>query len=262
IGFIILTHRARREWTEDDLLPYRITGAQLAAVLKNRIDFAKRGEDRERLAALEERQRLARELHDSVSQLIFSVSLIAQSVEAGFARSAEEGRKRVDRLMDVTALAKKEMRALLTELREPGAEEKDALPAIARREGLRAALDMHLRIAAPTGVEVRCDCGQDRKLNEEQSVALLRIAQEAIANSARHGRADAILIDLHISGEHARFVIDDNGAGFGGDSDTAEQSTRIGLASMAERARAVGGDVRLGVSDTGGARVEVSLPIG
>ncbi|MCK5746521.1 MAG: GAF domain-containing protein, partial [Oricola sp.] len=112
------------------------------------INNARAYEQDRNYAALKERQRLARELHDNVSQLIFSLSLVAQSIGAGYARSKDEGDARVSRVLDIASLAQKEMKALLDELRLLPESENDSLAAYARANGLSKALERHRALTA------------------------------------------------------------------------------------------------------------------
>lgn len=210
-------------------------------------------------ARLKERQRLARDLHDNVSQLIFSLSLVAESVKSGYDRSKEEGDARVARLLDIASLAQKEMKSLLSELKSP-AEDNGSLAAYARAHGLAKALNRHcaLTVAERAAVTVDID---DRRLTEQQTETLLRIAQEAVSNSIRHGKAYNILISLRYSPEVLIFRIEDDGRGLAPDSAGAPTTTRIGLASMRARAARLGGSVEVGDRVSRGVCVEVRLPL-
>ncbi|MBB5519225.1 GAF domain-containing sensor histidine kinase [Amphiplicatus metriothermophilus] len=262
IGVIVLTHVEPHEWTEQEIRPYRTTGALLASVIKNRLDHRRLVKKDQHLAALAERRRLARELHDSVSQLIFSMTLIAQSIGAGFRKSPEEGEARVARLLDIAQLARAEMKALLLELKDPEGEEAASLAAVARREGLAAALARHRRIAAPAGVDIALALDGADRLKPAQAETCLRVAQEAIANAARHGGADRIEIALIEEKGESVFAVDDNGRGIdpGGAPDSSS-STRIGLAGMQARAVEAGGRFAARDSRLGGLRVEVRFPL-
>ena len=184
IGLIALTFDEEHEWTEDDLRPYRITGALLAAIIKNRLDHRKLVENDQRLAALDERRKLARDLHDSVSQLIFSMGLMAQSVSAGYEANREEGEARVDRLLEITQLARAEMKALLAELRDPEGDESGSLAAIASPanamafSGVRA--DRIQRSGNPASTtSASADVARSRRLDEPRR----RCRDTTIANA-------------------------------------------------------------------------------
>ena len=117
IGLVTLNHHQAHDWLSEDLRPYQITAAQLATILYNRRQQLILLQREQALAVFSERQRLARDLHDSVNQLIFGMTLIAQSIGPAMQRSTSEGEARVKRLLELAQHVRAEMRALLTELR-------------------------------------------------------------------------------------------------------------------------------------------------
>lgn len=135
----------------------------------------------EKYAALKERQQLARDLHDSVRQLIFFMSLVAQSIVPGFEQGKAEGEVRADRLLEIARLAQSEMKALLDELRGPSDEDKGSLAALAK------AVERHCELTAPQYATVTVDINDENGLSESLKETLLRISQEALANALRHG---------------------------------------------------------------------------
>ena len=159
------------------------------------INNARSYQREKKYAALKERQRLARDLHDSVSQLIFSMSLVAQSIAPGFEQNKAEGEARIDRLLEIARLAQNEMKALLAELRGPG--DKKGIPcAYARLNGLADALKRHCDLTAPEHAIIAIDIDEKCDLSDGLKVTLLRIGQEALANAFRHGGAKAVSISL------------------------------------------------------------------
>ena len=135
IGLVILSHDREHDWPEAALQPYQVTAAQLATAIDHRRQQRLLLERGQQVAVLEERQRLARELHDSVTQLVFSTALIAQSVGPAWRRDPAGGERRIDRLLDLSRSALAEMRALLFELRPP--EDGGAAEAPGRHRGRR-----------------------------------------------------------------------------------------------------------------------------
>src|SRR5574342_510903 len=121
IGLVVLGYPGVHEWNGAGLRPYQATAVQLATAIDSRLQQGLLFERGQQLAVLQERQRLARELHDSVTQLIFSTTLIAQSIAQAWRRDPSEGQHRVDRLLELSQTALQEMRTLLFELR-PGVE--------------------------------------------------------------------------------------------------------------------------------------------
>jgi signal transduction histidine kinase len=147
IGLVILSYPFVHRWSEAGLQPYQATAALLAAAIDSRQQHLLLIERGQRLAVLEERQRLARELHDSVTQLVFSMTLIAQSIAPAWRRDSAEGERRVTRLLELGQSTLTEMRALLAELRPAedtavASAAEGAMPKISwvRRDGLEAAL--------------------------------------------------------------------------------------------------------------------------
>lgn len=223
------------------------------------INNARAYEQDKKYAALKERQRLARDLHDNVSQLIFSLSLVAQSVGAGYARSTEEGDARVARLLDIANLAQREMKALLAELRLASENENHSLAAYARANGLSKALERHCALIARDDAAIHIDV-DDSGLNDAQAEALLRIAQEALANAFRHGEAKTVRISLSRDAGAARFRVEDDGSGLPPQREKTGTGG-IGVASMRSRAAMIGGSLSLANRKAGGACVEVLLPL-
>ncbi len=117
IGLVILSYPGVHEWPEANLHAYQITAAQLATAIDNRQQIALIARHNQQIAVWEERRRLARELHDSVTQLLFSMTLIAQAIAPAWRRSPDDGEQRVQRLLELSQSALAEMRALLVELR-------------------------------------------------------------------------------------------------------------------------------------------------
>ncbi|WP_375204260.1 GAF domain-containing sensor histidine kinase [Hyphococcus sp.] len=210
-------------------------------------------------AGMKERQRLARDLHDNVSQLIFSLSLVAQSIGAGYERSKEEGDARTSRLLDIASLAQREMKALLFELRGPP-DDDNSLAAYARANGLAKALARHCGLTANEYATVSIDV-DDNRLDQDQTEALLRIAQESVANAIRHGKADNIFISLEYQENDLTFRVLDDGRGMAAGRPEESASTQIGLASMRARAARLGGELHVANRTPRGLGVEVRLPL-
>lgn len=245
-----------KRFGDNDLRMLEVFARHAAIAINNARSY-----ERERhYAALKERQRLARDLHDSVSQLIFSLSLVAQSVGAGYKKSTAEGEARITRLLEISCLAQQEMKALLAELYSPH-DDDGSMAAFARRNGLAKALRRHADLAAPENAVVAVNIRDETHLDDSASEALLRIAQEAMANAFRHGEATSVSISLNRRGERLHFLIKDDGRGLPLDNERKSASTRIGLASMQTRAAAVGGHLKVENRPSGGVCVEVRIPL-
>lgn len=242
IGMVLLSHPHTREWQHADLQPYQATAAQLATAIDSRQQHRLLAERGKQLAVLEERRRLARELHDSVTQSLFSMSMLSQVIPDLWELDRDEARLSLEQIRDLTRGALAEMRALLFELRpaEPGA------------QSLAQALTQHARsFEQRTGITVTVEIKGDLNLPDEVEQALLRIAQEALTNVSRHAQAQRVYLLLQ-GGHPIRMTISDNGRGF----DPGQVSCgRFGLISMQERA--VNINARLQVHSARGQGTEV-----
>lgn len=246
---------------EEDAAGVRIVADQLAVAIEN-ARLYRRGQ---RLAVLEERQRLARDLHDSVTQHIFGMGMIAESLAGAFRKSREEGERRVARLTDLSRTALAEMRALLAELRPAGApmpvEALGVVPDVVRvrRDGLAATLEAHATRMSVHEVPVSVEADGYERQAAPIEEALFRIAQEAVNNAVKHAGAKRVRIALSAAGATVRLTVTDDGVGFDPARDI--RAGGLGLMSMRERATALGGGVRIETRPGAGTRVEVTVPL-
>ncbi len=205
----------------------------------------------ERLAVAQERNRVARELHDSVTQTIFSMTLASQSAAIQLERQPAEVDAQLERLGQLTQSALAEMHVLISELAPDAA--SDALVA----GGLAAAIRRDIQRRAADGMQVSLEVEEpspesptpaipataipaDGKLTVSEEQGLLRIAQEALNNSAKHSGATEAAIRLRLRDPFS-MEIEDRGRGF--DVQEARDGPGIGLASMSERAAEIGWDI-------------------
>lgn len=205
----------------------------------------------ERLAVLEERARLARELHDAVSQSLYSLTLFA---EAGRRRLRRGERERaaecVERLAESAQAAFREMRLLVYELR----------PLELEREGLVGALSRRLEaVERRTGVHAKLDADDSPGLSVQVEEALYRIAQEALNNALRHASASRVVVSIRATEDVVRLTVEDDGIGFA--TATAERGG-FGLPGMRERAEQNGGRVDVRSTPGRGSIVCAELPLG
>jgi len=265
IGLVILSRSEVRDWSEDDLRLCETTAAQLATMIENRHQQALLFERGQELAVLEERRRLARDLHDSVTQLLFSMTLIAQSIAPAWQRDRAEGEHRVNRLLELSTSALAEMRALLVELQPPasGAEPApgDGELARLRRDGLVAALERHAAGVERDGIEISFDSSGYVAQPAATEEALFRITQEALNNVAKHARAKRVELQL-TADDRVRLRIKDDGIGYrpGAAGSVASGMGGFGLRSMRERAEALEGSVHIEAGARRGTTVVVEVP--
>jgi PAS domain S-box-containing protein len=199
-------------------------------------------------AVTAERTRLARDLHDAVTQTLFSTTLIADVLPDIWAMNPDEGRRRLEEVRQLTRGALAEMRTLLVELR-PNALVEVPLPTLLRQ--LTEAMIGRSRISIQLSAEGGAGDASARKLPADVQVGLYRIAQEALNNVVKHAKASQAVVTLRrgeiipgeqvsgeqVRGEVVRLTVADNGAGFDPSIVTADH---LGLKIMRERAEAIG----------------------
>jgi GAF domain-containing protein len=208
------------------------------------IQNARLFEQAQQAATAEERQRLARELHDAVTQTLFSASLIAEVVPKLWERNTEEALRRLDELRRLTRGALAEMRTLLLELR-PTALVETPFGQLVRQLGEAAASRANL------SVECHVD-GAEWPLPAEVQITLYRIAQEALNNTGKHAGASRAQLHLRWTGDALSMRIQDDGRGF---DPKATPPGRLGMSIMHERARAIGARIRIDSRPGAGTRV-------
>jgi signal transduction histidine kinase/ligand-binding sensor domain-containing protein len=197
-------------------------------------------------AVAAERSRLARDLHDAVTQTLFSASLTAEVLPDLYKVNPEEAQRSTEDLRQLTRGALAEMRTLLLELRPAALTQ-------ARYEDLLRQLTEAVigRARLPVELEVT---GQ-RSLPPDVQVALYRIAQEALNNIVKYARASKVCVELHMSQAGLLLSIRDNGAGF---DPAAVRPTSMGMRIMRERAEGIGADLTVQSAPGRGTLVEVA----
>jgi len=199
-------------------------------------------------AVIEERQRLARELHDAVSQQLFAISMTATAVSRTIERDWERAKRQVQLIEEMAAVAQSEMRALLLHLRPVHLEGKSLGQAL-------YALIEELKQKVPMTIELEVD--ETIMLLTEAEDHLFRIAQEALSNTLRHSKADRMEIKLQRCGNQVHMIVSDNGIGF----DLEEKKkTSYGLLTMAERVQELGGGLELSSKPKEGTSIHLWVP--
>jgi PAS domain S-box-containing protein len=201
---------------------------------------------------LEERQRLARELHDSVSQALYGIGLGARTARAWLDRegSPERVAEWLDYVLSLAEAGLTEMRALIFELR----------PESLETEGLIAALEKQAAaLQARHEIPVHATLGREPDLPLEAKEALYRIVQEALHNTVKHARASRVDLKLECDAQGITMEVSDDGAGF--DPEVAFPG-HLGLKAMRERAASLGGTLRVESAPGEGTRIRVRIPPG
>jgi signal transduction histidine kinase len=257
--FGVINIEGHASFESEDVSSIQVIADHLAVAIKN----AQLYEDAQQAAIMRERQRLARDLHDSVSQVLSSISLISQSLVPAWRKDASEGERRVQRIEELSRLAFAEMRALLRELRPLNESTTPAAPGSlvdVSSQGLEPTLKNLLAVLAPDTLRVLLDFDDYRPQAARSEEALFRICQEAVSNVVRHAGANQVSIRAAVSGtSRIRLEIADDGAGM----QTHERhpnSTGLGLQTMHERAAALGGHMSIDATPGKGARLVIELP--
>jgi signal transduction histidine kinase len=205
------------------------------------------------LAVVEERNRLARELHDSVKQHLFSLAMTASAIRARFDTLPDLPQDLAEMVQEIETAAQ-------TAQRETTRLIEDLRPGTLQEQGLAAALnDYTLLFGAREHILIYLEVqGNDKALPPSVAEALYRVAQEALHNVARHARATRADVHLRCLPMQATLTIRDNGIGF----DTSRPHRGLGLANMQERMMAVGGRLCVESQPGSGATMlaEVALP--
>jgi signal transduction histidine kinase len=199
----------------------------------------------EKLGIANERQRLARELHDSVTQTIFSMTLTTQSALLLLERDPSRLVAQLERLNQLSKSALEEMRTLISELR----------PDQAVGTGLVTALRQHLASRQlPEGLALSIEAEGELTLSPAEEQGLFRITQEALNNVIKHAHASHVKLRMHLA-EPYWIEIQDDGLGF--DYQQAQGGGRMGLTSMRERATEIGWDTQIQSSPGEGTHIRV-----
>jgi GAF domain-containing protein len=237
VGAIVVGSYQRGAFDEGHQQTLTSIANQAAVALEN----ARLYEQAQQLAILEERQRLARDLHDAVTQTLFSASLIAEALPALWESDQEEGRQLLKELRQLSRGALAEMRTLLLELR-PATLVEASLGDLLRQLGEA--------VIGRTGVPVTVTVEGGRAIPDDVHVALYRIAQEALNNVVKHAHASQVMVSLRrfppaSGGDREGTVelcINDDGRGF---DPSYIPPDRLGLGIIRERAQTIGATLKI-----------------
>ena len=254
-----------RPFDEDDVSSIQVIADHLAVAIKN----ARLSSEARQAAVMRERQRLARDLHDAVSQALSSISLMSQSLVSAWHRDPAEGERRAHRLEELARLAFAEMRALLRELRPDSAgvpEQSESTAGVddVRRLGLKPALQRFATMIAPQTPTIRIDFSAYQAQGASLEEGLYLICREALSNAIRHSGAHRVEILAASVVDESVITISDNGRGF----DLCKQAATsldnadagMGLHTMRERAAALGATCEISSQPGQGTRVRLRIP--
>jgi len=242
-----------REPSAEDLRLLNTIGDLVSMAVERARLFARSA----RVGAVEERSRLARELHDTLAQGLTAVALQLESADALLDSDAE--RKRIQ------AAVRKALRLTRANLEETRRSVQDLRAAPLEGKTLAEALTA---LASdrnhPSAPKIRCDiAGESRPLSVRIENGIYRIAQEALTNALRHAAAKHILLRLETVPQHIRLLVEDDGQGFETDRCDSPHGPlgHYGLVGMNERARLLGGELRLESGPDEGTRIVVDIPL-
>ncbi len=244
IGVLRLDHTEPRHYTEEHArLAYAF--AEQAAIA---IEKARLYEQAQSLAALEERQKLARELHDSVSQALYGIGLGARTALALAERDPAKVIEPLQYCLSLAEAGLAEMRALIFELR----------PESLQLEGLVAALSKQAgAMQARYSIQVETSLCDEPEVSLAIKEAIYRISQEALNNVVKHAQASRVDLRLSHPGETLVLEVSDNGHGF---DVNAAHPGHLGLSSMRERAEKLGGGLQMESTAGQGVHIRVEIP--
>lgn len=261
IGALFLANKLRAEegppcpepdgrcgFTEDDEELLTILAQHAAIALTN----ARLYERSRELTIAEERSRLAHELHDAVSQKLFSLRLTAQAAATLVDRDPSRAKGELQQVAALAAEATEELRAAVVELR----------PAALDEDGLVATLRTQIQVLDRAhSARVTFSSNGVRALPASQEEAMLRVAQEALHNALRHSGATRVAVTLERRGPGAVLRVTDDGSGF---EPTAIRSAgrHLGLVSMRDRSSGVGGKLTVESAPGKGTMIEMEVPGG
>jgi nitrate/nitrite-specific signal transduction histidine kinase len=247
IGVLHVQTVSRDAFDEKDLTVLQSLAHQAAIAIENARLYQKAQE----LAVIEERNRLARDLHDSVTQALYGVTLFGEAagrlIDTGnFSLAA----KHLQELQTTAQEALREMRLLIFELR----------PSTLDEDGLTAALQARLEaVEGRTGLETTFEVvGKEERLRPEIEEGLYRIAQEALNNALKHAHAQSV--HLYLCQEKPKIVLEVSDDGVGFDPSATRQQGGFGLRGMEERAARIGSALKVESQPGAGTRVRVEVP--
>ncbi|MGB3635086.1 MAG: PAS domain S-box protein, partial [Rubrobacteraceae bacterium] len=244
VGGINLHYLPGQEPGEDEKVFLEAVADQAAVAVENaRLYSEARGK-----ATLEERQRLARELHDSVSQALYGIALGTKTARTLLEHNPDRLAEPLDYVLSLAEAGLAEMRALIFELRPDSLEKEGLVAALEKQtEALRAR--HHIGVAATL-----CE---EPDVSLEVKETIYRIVQEALHNTVKHARANNVRIEMECRNGVTTFEVSDDGAGFDAGGDFPGH---LGLQSMRERASNLGGTVEIRSAPGKGTSIHAHIP--
>ena len=241
IGSLNLSTNQSRIYPPEQIALLKTIGQQIGVAVEN----ARLYEQAEQTAIAAERNRLARELHDAVTQTLFSANIIADVLPRIWKRNPDEGMQNLEELRQLTRGALAEMRTMLLEMRPESLERVDIKSLL-----IQLADAFNGRVRVPVNLVIQGDC----ELTHEVKLVFYRVAQEALNNIAKHSGARHVDLRLECQPGQMNLSINDDGLGFDPISITSDH---LGIAIMRERASSIGADLKIESQPGQGTTIEL-----
>jgi nitrate/nitrite-specific signal transduction histidine kinase len=241
VGSLNLSTNRSRTYPPEQIALLKTISQQVGVAVEN----AHLYEQAEQAAIAAERGRLARELHDAVTQTLFSANLIADVIPRIWKRNPEEGMQSLEELRQLTRGALAEMRTLLLEMRPESLERAEINSLITQLADAFIG-----RVRVPVSLDIQGDC----MLTHDVKLVFYRVAQEALNNIAKHSGARQVEVHMECQPNQMRLLIKDDGLGFDPASITPEH---LGMAIMRERANSIGANLKIDTQVGQGTSVEL-----
>lgn len=222
---------------------------QVSSLQRLSTNNAKLAEQARYSAITEERQRLARELHDAVSQQLFAISMTATAARRTMELDIEKAKRQIALIEEMSSVAQSEMRALLLHLRPVHLKGKSLAQGIT---------ELVQQLQAKVPMDIRLDMDQQMQLSKGIEDQIFRIVQEALSNILRHSKASRTEIKLYLDQDTVKLLIRDNGIGF--DLKEKKQAS-YGIVSMQERVNEIGGSMQIITAPGKGTKLDIRVPI-
>ncbi|MDP3062251.1 MAG: GAF domain-containing sensor histidine kinase [Chloroflexota bacterium] len=251
LGAIYVASRVKRQFTPQDVALLSRLGQQAAIALEN----ARLYQQVQEIAAITERERLSRELHDSLAQALGMLRLqVSQASHLLHTDDVHGARKLLDEVDRATEVAYADVREAILGLRTTVTADRRLIPLL--RDYLHI-FSIQNRIKGDLLIEP----GADYNLSPRVEIQLVRIVQEALANVRKHSQASEVNITFSQSEGGVQIAVEDNGRGFDPSRVPGQNEQHFGLTTMRERAEGVGGKLKVQSAPGRGARVILSVPL-
>lgn len=246
VGVLNLASTDWREMTDDELRLLNTIGDMLSIAIERAQLFVQSVQ----VGAVEERNRLAREIHDTLAQSLAGITLQLETADALLDAQPESARQALQKALSLSRASLEDARSSVMDLRAAPLEKRTLAEALEALVSQRAA-EMNLKARFEA-------VGGDQPLPVRIEAAVYRMVQEALTNVVRHSDAEHLTVRYTATPEQVSLLIEDDGKGFNTDE---IPKGRFGLVGMNERARLLGGCLRVDSQPGGGTVLEIDIPL-